>query len=118
MARVTIEDCLPSVKDRFELVVLAAERARKLAFGEEPLVQKDNEKFAVTALRESKLLDMNELRESVIKRNQKRLFVKIDDEPEQLDTVAELAFRAEMETFAANTARKRPKAENTEKDDD
>lgn len=51
MARVTVEDCLEKVPNRFALVVLAAERARQLARGGDPLVYCDN-KPAVTALRE------------------------------------------------------------------
>jgi DNA-directed RNA polymerase subunit omega len=51
MARVTVEDCLEKVPNRFALVVLAAERARQLARGAQPLVECDN-KPAVTALRE------------------------------------------------------------------
>ena len=51
MARVTVEDCLEQVNNRFALVVLAAERARQLATGGRPLVDCHN-KPAVTALRE------------------------------------------------------------------
>ena len=51
MARVTVEDCLDQVHNRFALVVLAAERARQLSRGAEPLVDCDN-KWAVTSLRE------------------------------------------------------------------
>ena len=51
MARVTVEDCLDKVGNRFALVILAAERARHLAKGADPLVECDN-KPAVTALRE------------------------------------------------------------------
>lgn len=51
MARVTVEDCLEKVGNRFALVLLAAERARQLSKGAPPLVQCDN-KPAVTALRE------------------------------------------------------------------
>jgi DNA-directed RNA polymerase subunit omega len=51
MARVTVEDCLERVGNRFALVILAAERARQLAKGARPLVRCDN-KPAVTALRE------------------------------------------------------------------
>lgn len=51
MARVTVEDCLEKVPNRFALVILAAERARQLARGADPLVQCDN-KPAVTSLRE------------------------------------------------------------------
>lgn len=51
MARVTVEDCLERVPNRFALVILASERARMLARGAQPLVECDN-KPAVTALRE------------------------------------------------------------------
>jgi DNA-directed RNA polymerase subunit omega len=51
LARVTVEDCLEKVPNRFALVILAAERARQLANGGRPLVKCDN-KPAVTALRE------------------------------------------------------------------
>ena len=51
LARVTVEDCLEKVTNRFALVILAAERARQLANGGRPLVRCDN-KPAVTALRE------------------------------------------------------------------
>ena len=51
MARVTVEDCIENVGNRFALVILGAERARELARGAEPLVECDN-KNAVTALRE------------------------------------------------------------------
>ncbi len=51
MARVTVEDCLEKVPNRFAMVILAAERARQLASGASPLVECDN-KPAVTALRE------------------------------------------------------------------
>ncbi len=53
MARLTVEDCLPFVENRFELVLLAAKRARKLSTSsEEPLVDWDNDKSTVVALRE------------------------------------------------------------------
>jgi DNA-directed RNA polymerase subunit omega len=51
LARVTVEDCLDKVPNRFSLVILAAERARQLAVGGRPLVRCEN-KPAVTALRE------------------------------------------------------------------
>jgi len=52
MARVTVEDCLKNVKNRFELVILAAKRARQLMRGKEPKVEWDNDKPTVVALRE------------------------------------------------------------------
>lgn len=52
MARVTVEDCLRNVKNRFELVLIAAKRARQLMRGQEPKVEWDNDKATVVALRE------------------------------------------------------------------
>ena len=53
MARVTVEDCLKKVKNRFELVLLASKRARQLLVGGiEPLVPWENDKVTVVALRE------------------------------------------------------------------
>lgn len=52
MARVTVEDCLKNVKNRFELVIVAAKRARQLMRGKEPKVAWDNDKPTVVALRE------------------------------------------------------------------
>ena len=52
MARLTVEDCLPHVDNRFHLVLVAAKRARQIAMGGEPLVSIDNNKPTVLALRE------------------------------------------------------------------
>jgi len=53
MARITVEDCLENVDNRFELVMVASERARQIMmYGAEPLVPHDNDKPAVIALRE------------------------------------------------------------------
>ncbi len=52
MARLTIEDCLENLDSRYDLVILATKRARQLAMGAEPLVDEDNDKPTVIALRE------------------------------------------------------------------
>ncbi len=52
MARITVEDCLPFVENRFELVVTASRRARQIARGAPALVQEDGDKPTVVALRE------------------------------------------------------------------
>ena len=52
MARLTVEDCLDYVDNRFELVLVAAKRARQLAMGADPMVPLDNDKPTVLALRE------------------------------------------------------------------
>ena len=52
MARVTVEDCVQKVPNRFELVLLAAQRARNISRGEELTIDRDNDKNPVVALRE------------------------------------------------------------------
>ena len=52
MARVTVEDCLSQVENRFELVIVSSKRARQLANGAEPTLPWDNDKPTVMALRE------------------------------------------------------------------
>ena len=52
MARITVEDCLEKVENRFQLVLIATKRARQLAGGAKPMVERDNDKNTVIALRE------------------------------------------------------------------
>ena len=81
MARVTVEDCVQKIPNRFELVLLAAQRARNLSRGEELTVDRDNDKNPVVALREiadSKLAPPD-LKEDLIHALQKQVEV---DEPE------------------------------------
>jgi DNA-directed RNA polymerase subunit omega len=52
MARITVEDCLENIDNRFELVLTATKRARQIGHGAEPLVKEENDKPTVIALRE------------------------------------------------------------------
>jgi DNA-directed RNA polymerase subunit omega len=52
MARITVEDCLDRIDNRFEMVLTATKRARQIANGAEPLVEEENDKPTVIALRE------------------------------------------------------------------
>jgi DNA-directed RNA polymerase subunit omega len=52
MARITVEDCLENIDNRFELVLTATKRARQISHGAEPLVDEENDKPTVIALRE------------------------------------------------------------------
>lgn len=52
MARITVEDCLNKIDNRFEMVLTATKRARQIANGAEPLVEEENDKPTVIALRE------------------------------------------------------------------
>lgn len=68
MARVTVEDCIEKVPNRFELVLLAARRARAISAGAPLTLDRDNDKNPVVALREiaESTVDIDELREDVI----------------------------------------------------
>ena len=85
MARVTVEDCIDKVENRFELVLLASHRARMIASGSSILVPRDNDKNPVVALREiaDEKLTPEDLKEDLIHSLQKHVEV---DEPEP-DTV-------------------------------
>ncbi|MGB5278021.1 MAG: DNA-directed RNA polymerase subunit omega [Gammaproteobacteria bacterium] len=63
MARLTVEDCLDHVDNRFELVLVAAKRARQLSMGADPLVDVENDKPTVLALRE---IAENKINKSVL----------------------------------------------------
>ena len=69
MARVTVEDCVQQVPNRFELVLLAAQRARNLSRGEELTLERDNDKNPVVALREiaGQTVDRPALEQDLIK---------------------------------------------------
>jgi DNA-directed RNA polymerase subunit omega len=82
MARVTVEDCLDNVDNRFELVMLATKRARQLATGgKEPKVAPENDKPTVIALREiaSGLVDYDVIAEEELI-EEEPLFINFEDE--------------------------------------
>ncbi|MCX7324506.1 MAG: DNA-directed RNA polymerase subunit omega [Hyphomicrobiales bacterium] len=100
MARVTVEDCIDKVDNRFELVLLASHRARMIASGSSILVPRDNDKNPVVALREiadSKIAP-GDLKEDLIHSLQKHVEV---DEPEP-ETVPMLASSAPAAAKAAS----------------
>ena len=82
MARVTFEDCVDKIPNRFELVMLAAHRAREISTGGEITVPRDNDKDPVVALREiaEETLTFDQLREGAIESHQTQIEV---DEPEE-----------------------------------
>lgn len=81
MARVTVEDCLDKVNNRFELILLASHRARQISAGGKISVERDNDKNPVVALREisEKKISPEDLKEDLIHSLQKHVEV---DEPE------------------------------------
>ncbi|SEP83265.1 DNA-directed RNA polymerase subunit omega [Thalassovita taeanensis] len=100
MARVTVEDCVDKVPNRFELVMLAAHRAREIASGASLTVDRDNDKNPVVALREiaEETQSADDLRERLIESNQTQIEV---DEPED-DSMALLMGGGEQDKPAVD----------------
>jgi DNA-directed RNA polymerase subunit omega len=93
MARVTVEDCVDKIPNRFDLVLFAAQRARQISGGAELTVDKDRDKNPVIALREiaEQTVRPDALQESVINGLQR---VQVDDDDE-VDAVGSLSASAE-----------------------
>lgn len=92
MARVTIEDCVVKVKDRFELVAVAAQRAKDIASGAAITIERKGEKDTVIALREiaEGTVDVETLREGLVKSYQKkREMEEVVHEPQGAALIAE-----------------------------
>lgn len=81
MARVTVEDCIEKVPNRFELVLLAARRAREISAGASLTLPRDNDKNPVIALREisEETISLDAIRENIVKGMQKNVFIDEDE---------------------------------------
>ena len=90
MARVTVEDCVEKVPNRFELVMLAAQRSRDISAGSEITLDRDNDKNPVVALREiaEETVDREKLSDSLVRSLQK---VPEIDEPEEEEPMEMMA---------------------------
>ncbi len=90
MARVTVEDCVLRVPNRFDLVMLAAQRAREISAGSSLSLERDHDKNPVVALREiaEETIDVDRLGDSLIEGMQKHVEI---DEPEEEHTDFEMA---------------------------
>ena len=103
MARVTVEDCLENVENRFQLVLVAAKRTRQLAFGADPLVPEDRDKPTVIALREiaEGLVTPDILEEEEIDL-EKELFGEIEETKTEAETETKTKDLSLEEDTAAN----------------
>ena len=81
MARITVEDCIDKFPSRFELVLIASNRARKLYSGENPTVEIDNDKNTVIALREiaEETITKDQLKNNLIEEYQTNTFSEDED---------------------------------------
>ncbi|MFN3699983.1 MAG: DNA-directed RNA polymerase subunit omega [Alphaproteobacteria bacterium] len=110
MARVTVEDCIDKVTNRFELVMVAAQRARKIGSGASLTIERDNDKNPVIALREiaAETVAVEDLKEELFKSHQR--VMAFDDD------VADIDLMDGEEEWSAMASR--PKEEGIYADDD
>ena len=105
MARVTVEDCVLQVPNRFDLVLLAGQRARDISAGQQLTVDRDNDKNPVVALREiaESTVDLEDLQSAIILGLQRHVEV---DEPEldEIDEAMILAAELNAEDVGAAPA--------------
>lgn len=88
MARVTVEDCIDKVENRFELVMVASQRARKIGSGAPLTVEADNDKKTVISLREiaAETIEVPDMKEELIKNHQMMIaYLEEEDEIDMMD---------------------------------
>ena len=117
MARVTVEDCIEKIPNRFDLVLAAAQRARNISTGNPLTIDRDNDKNPVVALREiaEETIDPDFLRDEIIRSLQKLSNPEISegDDDENLDETLEKQYSIEDElTDFKNTNDVNEKIEN------
>lgn len=117
MARVTVEDCVVRVPNRFELVMLAAQRSRDLSAGVKPNLDRDNDKNPVVALREiaEERVGLEDLRHALIHGFQKHAEV---DEPEEDDDMTRDAMDQIHSPDAGETGRRVFAPQDEEQEDE
>ena len=103
MARVTVEDCIEKVPNRFDLVLMAAHRARMISAGQQITVSRDNDKNPVVALREigDSAIAPEDLREELIHSLQK--YVEVDEPEKHAAPLLDASADEEGDTFDTMT---------------
>jgi DNA-directed RNA polymerase subunit omega len=98
MARVTVEDCVIKIPNRFELVLLAAQRARDMASGAQPTLGRNNDKNPVVALREiaAESVPLDALQNSLIKGMQKHVEIDEPEEDQEIEIGAQTAWPVDL----------------------
>lgn len=119
MARVTVEDCVEIIPNRFDLVLLASHRSRSISAGASLTVDRDNDKTPVVALREiaEETLDLKDLREGLVTGLQR--VIMDDDMPEEKEDAPVLALEhGERDPSAEMSADDLMKALQGDRDND
>ncbi len=109
MARITVEDCIDLIPNRYELVIIAAQRAKDIASGAPLTLERDNDKDSVVSLREiaEKTVSIENLKEEVIESySGLRPFERIDNRPrgQDVDMASEVEDDIEDHQFKDNSA--------------
>jgi len=115
MARVTIEDCIVKVPNRFDLVMRASRRARDISSGSELTVERDRDKNPVVALREiaEGTIDLDELKENIVQGLQRLVaYDDTEDEIVELGVMSDPAAVGEGEDAAASEDDEAPAVED------
>lgn len=105
MARVTVEDCVQRIPNRFELVMIAAQRAREISSGAQPTVERDNDKNPVVSLREiaENTISLPDVEEALIRDHQKMTMYD-DSDDEEIDLMSgEDDMIGDMQTIIPDT---------------
>ena len=112
MARVTVEDCVDKIPNRFSLVLLSAHRARNISSGSEPLVDRDRDKDPVVALREiaESAISPEELRDSYV-----NIYQDVAPAAQAEDEQDRLALAAPVETSEEDVLRAEAEAQRDER---
>ncbi len=102
MARVTVEDCIEKLPNRFELIMISSQRARKIGSGAALTVDRDNDKNPVVSLREiaESTVSTDDLKEDLIRSNQRVIHLQ----PEEADIIDTAEGEKEWEALAAQAA--------------
>ncbi len=110
MARVTVEDCILKVPNRFELVLLSAQRARDITGGAQLTLDRDNDKNPVVALREiaDETIVLDQLQENLIKGMQKRVELDEPEDDQDIELGAQLGAGADITSVAGNESETAP----------
>jgi len=116
MARVTVEDCIEKLPNRFELVMVAAQRARRIGTGAPLTVDRDNDKNPVVALREiaEETVEIEELKEDLIRGKQR--IIALDDDGE--DVIDSMDGEQEWSILAAQAEGARDADDADDEDED
>ena len=116
MARVTVEDCIDKVDNRFELVLLASHRARLISQGAPITIDRDNDKNPVVSLREiaEETIVVEELKEDLVKSHQ-RVFAAEDDKD---DVIEEMQGEEEWNTLVSQANQSKDSEDFDDADDD